>query len=274
MGAILAATLMKKPDAILKTKIWQIQYDIPLPIVHHAILSEKDIGDREVVVFGDVHGCLDELKILINQQQLTPSNTLFIFCGDIVNKGPKNHASLQFVRSLDALVVRGNHEERVIKEALDWRRCPDTYRIPPKLAWVKSVTDEELDYLMQLPYTISIPSLQAIIVHAGLLPWVPLELQQPKTMTLIRNIADYDLLEAKDNERLEGIHWPSVWRGPSHVYYGHDARRGLQQYSHATGLDTGAVYGNFLTAKSLNGSMGLVSVKSNAKYEKTNPNTL
>ena len=69
-------------------------------------------------------------------------------------------------------------------------------------------------------------------------------------MPSLLDIGDQDdtSVSKEESEGTGSIPWASQWAGPRHVFFGHDARRGLQTYDYATGLDTGCVYGRQLTA--------------------------
>lgn len=243
---------------------------VPLPAKSHIKISKDEIGDRDVFLIGDVHGCLDELKHLIKKAKVTPENCLIIFCGDIINKGPKNIETLNFVRDLGAFTVRGNHEENVVNQWMKYQAVSakgKTYK--PKKEhleyWYQKLTDDDIKYIVELPYTISIPSLDAIVVHAGLVPGIPLKKQKPTDMVLMRNlILGKDGVPKASEEHDVGSAWAQHWPGPQHVYFGHNARRGLQQHKFATGLDTACVKGKKLTGIFMKGSRAseLVSVKS------------
>jgi hypothetical protein len=61
--------------------------------------------------------------------------------------------------------------------------------------------------------------------------------------------------------RVEGL-------GARHIVFGHDAARGLQLEPHATGLDTGAVYGKHLSCLVVqpDGRRHVAKVRSFAQY--------
>ncbi len=105
--------------------------------------------------------------------------------------------------------------------------------LPPAYSFVDQLSEEDVAWLGQLPYTISIPHLNAIIVHAGLLPGRPLEEQMAVDMSRIRSVVDADgSLKGVDYIKGEGVSpWAKVWSeqgGQEHVLFGHDARRMLQ----------------------------------------------
>lgn len=64
-------------------------------------------------VIGDVQGCFNELQALLKKIQYNPSNDKLWFVGDLVNRGPQNLETIQFIRSLpeaSTIVVLGNHD--------------------------------------------------------------------------------------------------------------------------------------------------------------------
>ena len=72
-------------------------------------------------------------------------------------------------------------------------------------------------------------------------------------MMMMRDLhaSSSDGWSATDKGTAASVPWAPEWRDGPHVYFGHDAKRGLQQCPRATGLDTGCLYGRHLTAKLL-----------------------
>lgn len=62
-------------------------------------------------VFGDLQGCYDEFQQLLEQTEFNPNEDQLWFTGDLVNRGPKNLETLQFIMDLDnPVIVLGNHD--------------------------------------------------------------------------------------------------------------------------------------------------------------------
>lgn len=189
------------------------------------------------LIVGDVHGCNDELGDLLQAAGWTPSDRL-VFVGDLVAKGPDSAGVLHRARTLGALSVLGNHDAHL----LDVRDGVSKKSHHVHVA--KTLASADWDYLAARPLWLELPELNCLVVHAGFIPGVEFA-RQPKHVLL--NMRSLDA-EGQASKRVDGgVPWASRWPGPRQVVFGHDAIRGLQQYAHATGLDTGCVYGRALT---------------------------
>ncbi|XP_078679683.1 bis(5'-nucleosyl)-tetraphosphatase PrpE [asymmetrical]-like isoform X1 [Branchiostoma floridae x Branchiostoma belcheri] len=237
-----------------------------VPKVRHMVLDESIVGGKRVFLVGDVHGCYDEMMELLHKADAMREDTVVIFVGDMVNKGPKSWEVLDFLRRSKVYAVKGNHEDHVLRE-YDNSRNPE-YKLPQKYTWVGKLTKEEAEYLRELPYTISLPTFNIIVVHAGLVPGRSLEEQSDYEMMTVRNVVNTEEGFEARKRATEGQPWAAEWTGPQHVVFGHDAIRRLQVYDHATGLDTGCLYGGNLTGLFLlgEGERKFVSVKSHQSY--------
>jgi predicted phosphodiesterase len=203
--------------------------------------------NNRILVIGDVHGCLEELQNLVQKATRDHNNgqkfAAIILVGDLCNKGPSSAETIAYVRHQPRwFSIRGNHDDRALAAALG----DEEARSKPKYAWVDALSDEDVNWMSELPYTITIPksmlnvgnnAKDIIIVHAGLVPTTSLTNQSTQTMVTIRNL----IVEG------EPMAWAKLWQGPELVIFGHDAKRGLQKEEHAIGLDSGCVYGNKLT---------------------------
>ena len=214
------------------------------------------------IVIGDVHGCADELEDLLRACGCSSQDEV-VLVGDLVAKGPDSRGVLAIVRELEARAVRGNHDEHLLR----YRRAIDRGEPPPKLGpdhaeLARELDDQDWALLAALPFYLRLPALQAIVVHAGLLPSVPLEQQDPELMMNMRTIRPDGTGSRRPKD---GVPWASLWPGPELVLFGHNAAQGLQHHPYAIGLDTGCVYGGRLTACLLP-EQRLVSVAARRPY--------
>jgi hypothetical protein len=144
--------------------------------------------------------------------------------------------------------VQGNHERQLL-QLLDTGASsapPNVHESRSKL--IEQLESRHVQWLRELPGFLHLEPHQACVVHAGIVPGVALPEQDPWALTHMRS---FDA-EGRPSALLGETSWASSHRGPLHVVFGHNARRGLQSYDYATGLDTACVYGGSLTGLLLN----------------------
>ena len=200
------------------------------------------------VIVGDVHGCAGELSTLLDTIAFTSGDQL-VLVGDLVARGPDSLGVLDIARTTGALIVRGNHEQKL----LDWFG-PRGARARGGVAPKAPIGSIHRDLALELrPHDwslietsklwIDLPEHDVRVVHAGIDPAIPFERQLPDTLMRIRTVV------APGSKRGRGhVLWGERYVGPPHIVFGHNAAPGLQLHSWATGLDTGCVYGGRLTA--------------------------
>lgn len=203
-----------------------------------------DAAVRHVFI-GDVHGCLDELNALLRKLRLSAADRL-VFVGDLVAKGPDSEGVVARVRELGADCVRGNHDEAVLRIRRAHQQGSDLPRVKKThLRVAERLREVDWLWLETLPLYLRFPELKSAVVHAGVVPGKTLERQHPDDLMTMRTLRP----QGTASSRLEdGELWAPRYPGPDHVIFGHDAISGLQRTQHATGIDTGCVYGRELTA--------------------------
>lgn len=124
-----------------------------------------------VYAIGDLQGCLDPLRRLLERIRFDPSADRLWFTGDLVNRGPKSLDTLRFVRSLgDAAVsVLGNHDLHLLAVAAGFAPAKTNDTLAPILEALDR--DELLRWLRQRPILHESPEApRYTLVHAGIPP--------------------------------------------------------------------------------------------------------
>ena len=210
------------------------------------------MGGRTFIV-GDVHGCFDELQALLALVGLGPLDFL-VSTGDLVDRGPR---SWEVVRYFAAdpdrrWAVLGNHEEKHLRG--DRNEDEDPSGRITRCTTRAGDYESMLSYFRSLPLVLDLP--EALVVHAGIVPGVPLGEQPGKVLTGRGSLGRVGF----DGQSRWWFEAPDrVW--PKPVVFGHqifpEVMRGPR--GEVWGLDTGAAVGGALTGLLLPG-FHLVSV--------------
>ncbi len=123
-----------------------------------------------VYAIGDLQGCGDEFRALLDKLRFEPARDRLWLTGDLVNRGPASLATLRHVRALGAAVtvVLGNHDLHLLAAAIDPTRLRPSDTLDEVLA--APDRDELLAWLAGLPLVHDDRELGWSMVHAGLPP--------------------------------------------------------------------------------------------------------
>lgn len=169
-------------------------------------------------LIGDVQGCFDELKHLLDVMAFNPSVDRLGFVGDLINRGPKSLEVLRFVRSLDdALVVLGNHD--LYGLAIGYGLIESQFA--PTLSPLFQANDclSLLDWFRQQPLLYTDVSGDWTMVHAGIPPQWSIEEALSHANAVSEQLRGPDYIAFLSNmEGDEPLTWradlpePDAWR--------------------------------------------------------------
>ena len=203
-----------------------------------------------IYAVGDVHGCLDQLERLLDRVQPDLERDVLLFVGDYIDRGPESRGVVDYVLRLQQkyprehiICLKGNHEAMLLEFLQGVKR--ERFLFNGGLHTVLDYWGDNWDSLKELllppqheefyrELLLYYETPEFIFVHGGLKPGVPLEEQQEDDLLWIRGEF---ITSPEDFGRL--------------VIFGHTPFKQPLQMPNKIGIDTGAVYGNYLTCLKL-----------------------
>ncbi len=218
-------------------------------------------------IIGDVHGCADELEILLGElgyvvswrgsgegrsvSITAPHARKLIFVGDLTDRGPRSADVLRLVMSAVedgvALSVQGNHDNKLMR----WLRGSNVSTshglqgtIDELMAESGSFRENVEAFLSRMPPYLWLDGGKLVVVHAGLR-----EAMIGRDKPSIRAFGLYGATTGeKDAFGLPvRLDWARDYTGKAAIVYGHTPKLAAVWVNNTICIDTGCAFGGKLT---------------------------
>jgi serine/threonine protein phosphatase 1 len=244
-----------------------------------------------IIIVGDVHGCIRELDELLGLLKITSSDSLY-FLGDLIDRGPYPASVVSRCRQMSnecaVYLVLGNHEEKFLR----WlQHCSDNTGMQLQMksteefpALLKGLANSDIEFLQGAYYSLALKEENITLLHGGIFlsPKFPFpetyrydmhsskELKGLDLVTKIRYISTDGKFVSFNENKSADHYWADLYDGSyGHIFFGHQAflQNTPKEFPHATCLDTGCVYGGWLSAVVLkDGLKTYLSIQSKKRY--------
>lgn len=236
-------------------------------------------------IVGDVHGCLEELELLLAELEYSPvpswhhpQGRQLLFVGDLVNRGPDTLGVLRLVAELVAAGVAhiaaiGNHDVRLLHSVTDYHqhRFPslvqELWQQDDMVAAIEEIATLTIQLFAQAPVYSVYDNGKLVVVHAALRPFQVGSWHHPSHDD--SSLSHFGMYGEITHERVsgfrygqhqvgmrrygvQGYEWTRHWPAEQTVVHGHDVV-GIEPWQHGENnniwsIDTGCVFGGTLTA--------------------------
>jgi len=124
-----------------------------------------------IYAIGDIQGCYDPFRRLLDELDFDPAKDRLWLVGDLVNRGPKSLKTLRFVKSLgdSVIMVLGNHDLHLLALASGAIHPSSRFESLQKTLRANDL-DELADWLRRQPLAHYDKSIDTLLVHAGTHP--------------------------------------------------------------------------------------------------------
>lgn len=210
---------------------------------------------NEKIIIGDVHGCIFTLENLLS---ILPKNAEIIYLGDLCNKGKYSKEVIEFVKNNNNVCLLGNHEVALLDEFNNPSTQP-TKNFSNISNVLNSYKNDEQKLIEHIEWIKKMPLFKKIddnfLSHAFGLPYYRRRFNQKFKKAFYSNNIFNDYFKYE---------WENFKEYKIFNVFGHCTSKSVIKGSNYIGIDTGACYGNKLTAFNLN-TGEIYSVNTNKK---------